>query len=112
MRRTSILVGLIFALTTCVESEPVLISGATTATFTPFARRYVTRLRVVLETPLTGPKDSVARRSFLPFRVEGKGRGVEEFSPGETSILRYSALLSTQTDTVNRSIEDAGNAPH
>jgi hypothetical protein len=48
----------------------------------------------------------------LPFRVEGKGRGFEEFSPAETSILRCSALLSTPTDTVNRSIEDAGNAPH
>ncbi len=86
--------------TTCVGSEPVLISGATTATFTPFARRYVTRLRVVLETPLTGPKDSVARRSFFPFRMEGKERELGESSPCETSILRCRCLTVVQTCTV------------
>jgi len=75
------------AATTCVESAPVLISGATTATFTPWLRRYVTRLRVVLLTPFTGPNDSVARRSFLPLRMAGNSSVFEVVSPGETSIF-------------------------
>lgn len=54
--------------------ELVLISGATTATFTPCDRRYVTRLSVVLLTPFTGPNDSVARRTLFPLSSSGKGR--------------------------------------
>ena len=63
-------------------AAPALISGATTATLTPCSRRYWTRLRVVRETPLTGPNDSVARRRRFPTRAGGNSEGVHGESIG------------------------------
>lgn len=50
----------------------VELCGDTTARSHPLSRKWLTSIIVVRLTPLTGPKDSVQSRIFLPFRASGK----------------------------------------
>lgn len=79
----------------------VELCGDTTARSHPLALKWLTSMSVVRLTPLTGPKDSVQSKIFLPLRPSGKAetslcplRGGSAFAMMWTrpGLLKYKTL--------------------